>query len=174
MFHHENAGLFLVLYRHSFGEGSQDFFVAGKHIPPLAFLLLQEETCNVRECCELSGGTGGTAGESSLGDQRSPSQEAANIWAGRSSGPKQHVHHGSTVTLLASKKGCLSGGGTGASARLVPTVIYFPVLHKELRRTSLCVHTNTQRKAQHALAVRMLISLLKIKVNECQEDTDMQ
>lgn len=105
IFHHENAGLFLVLYQHSFGEGSQDFFVAGKHIPPLAFLLLREETCNVRECCELSGGTGGTAGESSVGDQRSPSQEAANIWAGRSSGPKQHVHHGSTVTLLASKKG---------------------------------------------------------------------
>lgn len=128
----------------------------------------------MRECCELSGGTGGTAGESSLGDQWSPSQEAANTWTGRSSGPKQHVHHRSTVTLLASKKECLSERGTGASVKLVLTVICFPFLHNELRRTSFCVHTNTKRKAQHALAVMMLISLLKIKVNECQEDTDTQ
>lgn len=128
----------------------------------------------MREHCELSGGTGGTTGESSLGDLWSPSREAANIWAGSSSGPKQHIHHRGSVTLLASKNKCLSERGTEASVRLAPTVICFPFLHNELRRTSFCVHTNTKRKAQHALAVMMLISLLKIKVNECQEDTDMQ
>lgn len=76
-------------------------FVAGKHIPPLA-LILWEEMCDARECCELSGGTEGTAAESPLGDQWSPSQEAGNSWAGRSSGPKQHGHHRSTVTLQTS------------------------------------------------------------------------
>lgn len=75
--------------------------------------------------------------------------------------------------LLASKNKCLLGRGTEISVRLVPTVIYFPFLHSELRRTSLCVHS-TKWKAHHSLTVTMLISLLKIKVNECQEDIDMQ
>lgn len=61
----------------------------------------------------------------------------ANTWRGKRPGPKWQVHHRGTLTQLASKNESLSERDTGISARLVPTVIYFPFLHNKLERTSL-------------------------------------
>jgi len=136
-----------------------------------------------RERWKQPGGTGGTAERAPTGRPvLSPpgSQEAAEglrdpckHWAGQETRPKAVRSPQRHLNLLASKNERLLKGGTEISARMVPTVIYFPFVHKELRRTSLCAH-NTKRKALHSLTIAMFISLLKIKANECQEDTEVQ
>lgn len=162
IFHHENAGLFLVVYQHSFGG---DFV----HIPPLA-LLLQEEMCNVRECCELSGGTE-TLQEKApwvmsglCRRQKHLGREEFRPKAAHS--PQEHCNTAGQQKRVPVRKRHRSLSKIGAHSYLFPSLAQWAE-----ENILLCSH---KQSPQHALAVMMLIFLLKIKVNECQEDTDMQ